>query len=64
MWACSLAVHIEELFEMEAKETVNAIKARRFDRAAIEGLLIDEEVRDCIKALGEIGLVPKKRASR
>ena len=48
----SVAVHAQELMSP---------KGHMLDKSAIQGLLIDPEVAECLQELKELGLLPVKR---
>lgn len=51
----SLAVHCEELLSKDGHE---------FDKAAIESILTDKEVRAFLKNMSEMALLPVKRRKK
>ena len=48
----SLAIHAEEMISEDG---------HAFDRSAIESLLSDQELREWIRRMDELALLPKKR---
>ncbi len=55
----AIAVHAERLLE-PPRQTPSAIKRMRSSRKALGEFLEDAEVKDCIEALSDVGLVPKR----
>jgi hypothetical protein len=67
----SLAVHIDEFFEMRNRqietgatpaEVSAALRAMNFDEGAIRSMLVDPELREWLAAMRKLAMIPERRS--